>query len=261
MLEVLEEGRDSARYKTPLLFVHGSWHGAWCWAENFLPWFTERGYHAVALSLRGHSGSSSEKPLRRVSMADYMADVAAVAGRFATAPVLIGHSMGGGIVQKLLETYRVPAAVLLAAMPPSGVLRTSLAIAQRHPVLFARMNLTQNLYPLVNTPVLAREMFYSTHLPAAKLERYANLLGNESYRAFLDMLGLNLPNPANVRTPLLVLGGAQDQIFSPAEVMQTAAAYGVTAQLFPNMAHNLMLENGWEQVAARMHSWLQVQGV
>lgn len=78
MLEVIEKGSGSAEHPTPLLFVHGGWHAAWCW-ENFLDFFADAGYRAVALSLRGHGASPTSKPLHRVSIADYLDDVAAVA--------------------------------------------------------------------------------------------------------------------------------------------------------------------------------------
>jgi hypothetical protein len=65
-LEVIEKGSPSAR---PLLFVHGGWHGAWCW-DNFLNYFADAGYRAVALSLRRHDTGPIAKPLRWCSMAN-----------------------------------------------------------------------------------------------------------------------------------------------------------------------------------------------
>jgi hypothetical protein len=43
---------DTAIDKPALLFLHGSFHGAWCWAEHFLPYFCEMGYPAIALNWR-----------------------------------------------------------------------------------------------------------------------------------------------------------------------------------------------------------------
>ena len=54
-LEVLTAGKPSDR--PPLLFVHGSFCGAWIWAEHFLPFFAEAGWECCAVSLRGHGGS------------------------------------------------------------------------------------------------------------------------------------------------------------------------------------------------------------
>ena len=110
MLEVIEKGSVSETHPVPLLFVHGAWHAAWCWDENFLSFFADHGYRAVALSFRGHGNSPSNKPLRSLSVSDYVKDVSSVAAELPTPPVIIGHSMGGLIVQKYLEsTPRRPA--------------------------------------------------------------------------------------------------------------------------------------------------------
>lgn len=52
-LEVLCHAPAGAARSTPLLFVHGAYVAAWCWAENFLPWFAARGWAAYAVSLSG----------------------------------------------------------------------------------------------------------------------------------------------------------------------------------------------------------------
>ncbi len=254
-LEVLSRVPSTPRRRTPLLFVHGAWHGAWCWDEGFLQALADRGYAAHALSLRGHGASPLRGSLRRVRLADYVADVAEVAAGFDTPPVLIGHSMGGAVVQKLLETQPAPAAVLLAAVPPSGVLPTLLSVHRRFPRAALRMHATLSLYPLVQDPERVRALFFSPQLPEAELARHAARMQDESYAAFLDMLALNLPRPRRVRTPLLVLGGERDTIFGPKRVAATARAYGTQARMF-DMAHDMMLEPGWPALATHIGDWL-----
>ena len=118
-LELITRNPDGEAKATPLLFVHGKWHGAWCWDEHFLPYFAAHGYDCTALSLRGHAGSEGQDGLRWHSISDYVSDVEQVAGQFDTPPIIIGHSMGGYITQKYLETHpEIPAAVLLTAIPP-----------------------------------------------------------------------------------------------------------------------------------------------
>jgi len=51
-LEVITCEPERPAHPAPILFVHGMWHAAWCWAENFLPYFAQNGYRASALSLR-----------------------------------------------------------------------------------------------------------------------------------------------------------------------------------------------------------------
>src|SRR3954471_1225490 len=126
MLEVIDKGCVSESHPVPLLFIHGAWHAAWCWDENFLSFFADKGYRALAVSLRGHGSSPTTKRLRDCSFADYLEDVTSVADSLPTRPVVIGHSMGGFIVQKYLESSSAPAAVLMASMPPRGYLASGL---------------------------------------------------------------------------------------------------------------------------------------
>jgi pimeloyl-ACP methyl ester carboxylesterase len=46
MLELIDKGSCSDAHPPPLLFVHGAWHAAWCWDENFLGFFADMGFRA-----------------------------------------------------------------------------------------------------------------------------------------------------------------------------------------------------------------------
>ncbi len=260
-LEIIRHEPQAPTHSTPLLFVHGAWHGGWCWAEYFLPYFASQGFTALAVSLRGHGQSAGRERLRRMRIADYVADVAQVVGTLPRPPVLIGHSMGGLVVQKYLETNQCPAAVLLASVPVMGIIKTTLRIAMRHPLPFLKANLTWSLYPIIATPEMAAEALFSPTMPTEQLTRYCARLHDESYPAFLDMLLFNLPRSQRVESPLLVLGAANDTIFHPGEVRATAEAYHTEAEIFPDMAHDMMLEAGWRTVAVRIQDWLTQQGL
>jgi alpha-beta hydrolase superfamily lysophospholipase len=71
--------------------------------------------------------------LRTCSIADYLEDIYSVADTLTATPVMIGHSMGGFIVQTYLATHVAPAGVLIASVPPRGHLRAQLRLIQRHP--------------------------------------------------------------------------------------------------------------------------------
>ena len=147
-----------------------------------------------------------------------------------------------------------------SSAPPSGVWRTTLKIARHYPRHFLQTNLSLSLWPLVNAPELAQAHFFSANISPADLQTYFQQLHSESYRAFVDMLLLNLPRPKRVKAPMLVLGAANDTIFTPQEVKATATAYHTEATIFPNMAHDMMLESGWQQVADAICTWMQGLG-
>lgn len=260
MLEVIDKGCCTDEHPTPLLFVHGAWHAAWCWDEHFLDFFAARGYRAAALSLRGHGASPNRKSLRWTRIQDYADDVAEIAALFPTPPVVIGHSMGGFVVQHYLERHTPAGAVLVAAIAPTGVLRVTASIALRYPRDFAKVNAELRLGPLVEKPELVKDLFFSASMPDALANSYHRKVQDESYRAFLDMLVLDLVRTKRVnRVPMLVLGAVNDAIVSQREIRRTAAAYDAQLQIFPDMAHDMMLEDSWQAVAERIEEWLTAQ--
>jgi pimeloyl-ACP methyl ester carboxylesterase len=244
--------------RPPLLFVHGAWHGAWCWEQHFLRYFGDRGWTVKALDLRGHGEAWGRERLRWTRLSEYVEDVAAAAATMDAPPVVVGHSMGGAIVQKYLETHAAPAAVLLASVPPAGVLMTTLRFAGRHPLKFLKTNALMSLWPVVETPELAQEMLFPSSMREGEVRSFHERLQDESYLAYLDMMAFNLPKPSAVpKLPMLVVGGSADRTFTPKEVRATAAAYGAELAIFPDLAHDLMLGPGWQLVAGRVDTWLR----
>ena len=256
-LEVITQQPKTKSGSTPLLFIHGACHGAWCW-ENFLPFFAGHGYEAHALSLRGHGNSEGRGRIRTIRTAEYVADVTDAAGRLSAPPVLIGHSMGGYVVQKYLETHSAPAAVLLASAPVTGFFKLLVRLALRHPWQSVKLHATLSIFALFETPRLAREACFSADMPEETVLRHFARLQQESYYAGLEATFLNLPRPGKVNPiPMLVLGAANDRLFTREETEATARAYRTQAEIFPNMAHDMMLEPEWRNVAERILKWLR----
>jgi pimeloyl-ACP methyl ester carboxylesterase len=256
MLAVIDKGADTATRPTPLLFVHGGYHAAWCWDEHFLEFFVDLGYRVLAPDLRGHGLSPSVASIHSCSIADYVADVRATAERLPRPPAVIGHSMGGFIAQKYLEDNDAAAGVLVASAPVKGVRGSVLRALRSHPLGFLHGMVTRNPLSLVSSPAQAREAFFSAETPEHLVVEYASRLEQESQRALgLDMLVRNLPRPERISAPMLVLGGEFDGTITASEVRETAAAYRTTAEFFA-MGHNMMLEPGWRGVAERIRDWL-----
>jgi pimeloyl-ACP methyl ester carboxylesterase len=258
VLEVIDKGSTTKSPPVPLLFVHGTWHGAWCWDDHFLDHFADRGFRALALSLRGHGCSETEKNLRACGLTDYIADVESVVTSLPAQPVMIGHSVGGFIVQKYLESHDAPAGVLIASTPPRGGRAGTVRAFKRHPWLMVKASITGDSLVPLRSPQLVREAFFSLDTPDADVVRCASLLGPESVRLGLDVL-LQTIRPERISTPLLVLGAACDNTTMVAEVEATAGAYHTRAEIFPDMGHNMMLEPGWQAVAERIDGWLTTQ--
>lgn len=254
-LEVISQYPETKTHPTPLLFVHGAWHGAWCW-QNFLPYFAQRGYEVHAVSFRGHGNSEGREKLRWFSVQDYITDLEQVIRDLDTHPVLIAHSMGGYVTQKYLESHMAPAAVLLTSIPTVGILGMMLRMLKRHPVSTLKALFLLNPWYFVSTPALAKDYLFSDDYPEDQFLKYYPYIQPESFRLALEATVLKLPHPGKVKTPLLVLGGESDRVFTVAEHRKTAQAYNTTATVFPHMAHDMMLERGWQRVADEILAWL-----
>jgi pimeloyl-ACP methyl ester carboxylesterase len=260
-IQLITREPDADAHATPILFVHGMWHAAWCWEPYFLPYFAQHGFKSHALSLRGHGTSDGREQLRWTSLSDYVADLVQVIDQLDSPPILVGHSMGGMIVQKYLETHQAPVAVLLASAPPQGLSAATMRFANRHPLNFLKVNLTFSLIHIIRTPELYKEAFFSDHTSDTDLYAYHSQLQDDSVRAYTDMLLLDLPRLEQINTPMLVLGSTADTSIAPSEVRATAEAYSTNAEFYPDMGHAMMLDVGWQGVADRILAWLDQKGL
>jgi len=237
---------------TGILLVHGAWHGPWCW-DHFAVRLSECGHDVRAVQLRGHD-QRPDRIWHRVR--SYVDDLARAAAAFPDHPVIVGHSLGGLVVQKYLERNAAPAAVLMASIPPGGTIGLTTRLIARHPLVFAKANLLLSLRPFVGTAALVRELFFTADTPQETVDACLARLQDESYPAYLDTMLLALPRPRRVAAPVLVLGAGKDGVFTIDEVRRTARAYRSEAEIFPRMGHDMMLDVGWQQVADRIDAWV-----
>ncbi len=258
-IEVVSRGTGTPG-RPPLLLVHGAWHGAWCWDNGFMDRLASAGHEVHAMSLRGHGGSEGGERLRTTRIRDFVDDVARVARSLREEPLLVGHSMGAFVIQKYLEGRVSPGATLLAPMPHFGVAPLTARLARRDPVGVLLANLTMRLSHVVSTPGRAHRLFFSPDMPAPEVEAHHARLQDEAFLAYLDMLALDLCKPSRVSAPILVLGAADDAVFPPSQVAALAAAHGTVPEMFDGMAHDMMLERGWEAVADRIAAWAHAAG-
>jgi pimeloyl-ACP methyl ester carboxylesterase len=256
-LEIVSKLPKRATRKPPLLFVHGGYCDAWCWTPYFLPWFAAHGWPSYALSLRGHGGSGGLSSLFVAGLDDFVADVEHVAGQLDAPPMLIGHSMGAAVIERMLATRPMRAAALLAPVPPAGLISVATRLAAAHPDYISQ--LAQFDPSKLSDSLLAtlRPFYFSAGVPAAILKEAERHLSVESPRALLDLsLRLHMALPERPTSPVLVLGAQNDRICTPGDARATAHHHGVVATILPGMAHMLMLESEWEIAAEALAGWL-----
>ena len=258
-LEVLSRAPQRKTSFPPLLFIHGAFTSAWCWGEFYLPFFAAAGFDAHAVSLSGHGRSRGREHLDSLAIQDYVSDVREIAAALPRHPVLIGHSMGGFVVQKYLEQHVAPGAVLLCSVPPQGLMSAAVDMMLSRPSLMTDLNrVMTGGHPDMKS---LRTAMFAQPISLAEIERFYRHSQPESHRAMWDMTLLNLPRVALVkRTPLCVIGAAHDQVIPLASVHATARTYDVEAHVFDAMGHGIMLERDWELPAQSILAWLTQLG-
>jgi len=236
--------------RPPLLLVHGAGHGAWCW-ELWQERLPALGWESFALSLRNHPGSrpvDSETYLARLRVEDYADDVATLARHIARPCVVVGHSMGGIVVQSFAARYgaeggALAALVLLAAVGPGqlGPLRS-----ERFPSDVA--------YALARD-VAAQRYFHSTD-PAVR-ERALNRLVPESPSVMnQSTCGEGVPiRPDEIACPVLVVTAEHDHSVVPRDG-RIATYYGGDWLHDAEDGHDVMLEAGWATLLDRILAWV-----
>ncbi len=255
--EVLRHLPTADDGRPPVLFVHGAYSAAWIW-EYFLRLFAERGFSAYALSLRGHGGSEGD--LASASFGDYVEDVELAAKTIGGDPVLVGHSMGGLVVQHYLARGgKTRAMVALASTPPSGLRSSALHMTMFAPDVLFQLSLLQSLGPNWASPaVIGRALFSSRSTPES-MDNLLQKLQRESPRASAELLAppALTPPAAGEKPPVLVLGGDADVLLPSFAMQETADLWQTELDLLEGAPHGLMIDTAWRDVTAdRIIAWL-----
>jgi len=257
-LGLLHANPEGEARPVDLLFVHGISAGAWIWNDGVLDHFARAGYRAWALDLAGRGANAAEGDIDRFSLADFADDLATALDEIARPTVVIAHSLGGAVVQRLLAGGRQTAGtVLLCSVPPYGLWRASMEMALRHPRLWQQMAVF-SFRGIEHTDfdVMRRGLFPSG-IEETVFDRIAARLQNESARAMRGTSGWPpfAPPPLSQRN-MLVIGGGRDAFVPPADVLMTGAYYGVLPHIVAEGGHMMMYETAGLEAARIILDWL-----
>jgi pimeloyl-ACP methyl ester carboxylesterase len=235
----------------PLLFMHGSFATHSCF-RAWVELFGARGWHAVSASRRGRLQVPPPQA-EGVELAQYLDDTRRMIDALARAPVLIGHSGGGLLAQKLAEEGRCVAAVLLSPVPPWTLVPSFDALPAVLPML-PNILAGRPVLPSYWTAVRA----LLNRMPQPDRSRiYAGLV-HESGAAFRQLMHGSIPVDAGkVRCPMRVVGAEDDRIVPASLARQIAAYYGADFQAHQDHGHWFIEEPGWDAIAHDIVGWLE----
>lgn len=261
---------------TPVVFVHG----LWLHAESWKPWvdlFDESGYAASAPGWPGDGETVAEtrahpEQVAGHGIADVVAQYAHEIGKLDRKPIVVGHSFGGLIAQRLLSGGFASAAVAIDPAPAKGVLYLPpsalrvASIALRNPGnRNGAVSLTKEQFRYGFGNALSEEesdeLWEQWAIPSP---------GKPLFEAALANVELHSPaavdRKSETRGPLLITAGGKDHTVPAAVSKQTQKLYNKSSAVtdlrtFADRGHSLTIDRGWREVADSVLGWLGEHGL
>jgi len=250
-----------------IVFIHGLFVNPESWNE-WKAYFEAKGYKCYAPANPYHEGDPADlrkninPGLAKVNFEDVVNNIAKLIDTLPEKPIIIGHSMAGLVVQKLISMNKAAAGVCIDGAAPVGV--TTLKWS------FWRANL-----PAIN-PLKGNSVF----IPTKKWFHYAfcNTMTREESDKVFDEIAVpesrNIPRGTlksfakidfkKPHNPLLIIAGEKDHIVPISLNVKNFKAYKDTSSVltfkeFKGRGHYICGEPNWQEVAGYVYNWLNEQ--
>jgi pimeloyl-ACP methyl ester carboxylesterase len=258
--------------RTPVVFIHGLWLHATSWGR-WLDLYRDAGYDPIAPGWLGEPptvAEAREHPdlVANKSIDDEVAHYTEIIQSLDAKPIIVGHSFGGLLAEKLLGQDVAVAAVAIDPAQIKGVL--PLPLAQLRAALPALGN-PANLHKSVSltakefrfgfgnelTEQESDELFEQWSIPSPARPLFQAAVANFSIHSEAKV------NTGNeTRGPLLLISGKQDHTVPDVSTRSTLKQYRDSAAVtelkqFEGRGHSLTIDHGWREVADATLEWLK----
>ncbi len=261
---------------TPVVFIHGLWLHATSW-DPWLERFRREGYEPIAPGWPGEPATVAEAREHPDLVADKGIDD--VARHFAeiirslkAPPILIGHSFGGLIAEKLLGQdigvagVAIDPAQIKGVLPlPLAQLRSGLPALGNPANLHRSVALTQKEFRFGFGNALTEQesnaLFEKWTIPSPARPLFQAAVANFTLHSEAKV------NTANdSRGPLLLISGTADHTVPDVVTQSTMKQYRHSTAVtelrqFEGRGHSLTIDSGWKEVAESVLGWLKSKGL
>ena len=232
---------------------------------NFRTHFETLGWKCHSPAYRHHDEPLSEESSKRLvglSIADYVEDIAAAVARLDTQPILIGHSLGGIVVQKLAARGLARAIVLLNGSVNWGILPTT----NQERSLGKMFMSAGRFWETSLLPDFETMAKYGLNMLAPEEQhRVFDRLGPESGRVMFELFFWIFDENQTTRIdydkvtcPVLMVSGTEDLAIPPSTSRLIAERHGRYASFHEakGFGHYLTLEPNWKSIAELCAGWM-----
>ncbi len=252
---------------TPVVFVHGAFCGGWAF-DAFREPFEQAGFETHAPNLPHHERGADLEQLAQTGLKDYAHAISLYVRTLRAPPILVGHSLGGLVVQLVAAHTPCAGLILLAPSAPWGVPPTTL---DEHGSQFG-LTLLGDYWrrPIPPDYRVAR---------ATTLDRLSREDARRSFARFVPESGKAIRDAVQwwsdhsmasqapvyrIGAPVLGLAGGRDRV-NPATTVRRVISRFPEGQAhfheFPEMSHWLVGEPEANDVATIALQWLEARGI
>ncbi len=249
-----------------VVLIHGNFVNNHGWA----PWkqrYEARGYTVHTPANPGHEGTPAElraevhPDLATTGFVEVVENLERVIDGLPEKPLVVGHSMGGAAVMKLVEMGKAVAGVSVHGAPPKNVFP---APFQTLRTVFPAIGLFSFGKTWLGSPKWFDYAFFNTLEEELRPAAYEANAVPESFKVNTSLLFDEFARVdfAQPHVPLLFLGGTSDHIFPADFTRRIANGYRdedsrVDVKIYEGRSHFTCGEPGWESVADDILDWYE----
>lgn len=247
-----------------IVLIHGMFVNNTSW-QDWKTYFEAQGYTVYTPANPGHEGNPTDlrthihPDLTKTGFEDVVMNIVKLIDTLPEKPIVIGHSMAGLVVQKLVELDKAYAGVSIDGAPPKNIMAPFSTIK----IVWPAINFFKGNSPYLGTRDWYNRAFFNTLSEAEAAKAYDTIAVPESRKIGRDMVlkafsSVDLKKP---HRPLLFIAGEKDTIFSPTLTRKIASSYKDAGSIvdfkeFSGRSHFICGEAGWQEVANSILDWI-----
>lgn len=250
---------------TPIVLIHGNFVNNATW-KAWKTYYEQKGYQVYTPANPGHDGDPAalranvHPDLVKTGFIDVVNNIAKLIDTLPEKPFIIGHSMAGMAVLKLIEMGKAVAGVSIDGAPPKNVFPPFQTLKTALPAFGF---FTFNKY-YMGSRKWYDYAFFNTISAAEKEKAFETFAVPESFKVSRQLV---LDSYSNIdfkkaHAPILFIGGGSDHIFPVSLTKTIAGRYKdlnsrVDLKIFDGKSHFICGEPGWEKVADYALEWYE----
>ena len=247
-----------------IVFIHGLFLNAKSW-EHWKQFFQDKGYICHTPSFPFHDGTPAQlraqinPDLGKLNLENTLQPIAAYIKSLPESPILIGHSIGGLLVQKLINMGIGCAGIAINSAPPAGIFSFKWSFIQSNLTLINPFKGNKVFQPSIEWFHYAFCNTNSLEETKVIMDQYVLPESRNIPRSTLGIQGkvdFKKPHP-----PLLLIAGELDHIIPPSLNKKNYMAYKdkkskTDFKVFSGRTHYICGQENWEEVAGFIHQWI-----